>query len=258
MVRLGLLTGTGMAAAFDSAALGEEWQETQTVSSTPFGEVPLTVLESLEGRGNCIVLLKRHHGENGRSTPPHAIEHRANIFALDAAGCDAVLATYSVGTMVEWLPPGDVGLIGDLLDLTGRVCTFHDDDAIHTDLSDLYSSDLRTCLREKMDDFNHPGECILAMMTGPHYETPAQIRALTTLGADLVGMTASGEALLLAELERPLVALALSSNHAAGMDPKGVDVGIDHHQVDDQAERMAVVVRNAAFVLLNHLQSQAS
>ena len=84
-------------------------------------------------------------------------------------------------------------------------------------------------------------------------EPVAQIRALVTLGADVVGMTVSGEALLLAERDRPLVALALSSNHAAGMDPRGEDVGIDHHEIDDQAERMAAVVRNAAFALLDHL-----
>ena len=96
------------------------------------------------------------------------------------------------------------------------------------------------------------------MMPGPQYETPSQIRALATLGADIVGMTASGEALLLAELGRPLAALALSSNHAAGMDPRGEDVGIDHDQVDDQAEGMAIVVRNAAVILLQLIQSQAS
>ena len=257
MARLGLLTGTGMAAAFDITAMGGQWQATQTVSSTPFGEVPLTVLESSEGRKDSMVLLRRHHGPDGCSTPPHAIEHRANIFALDAAGCDAVLATYSVGTMADWLPPGEVGLVGDLLDFTGRVWTFHDEDAVHTDVGDLFSSALRTSLRQKIPEFNHPKDCILAMMPGPHYETPAQIRALVTLGADVVGMTVSGEALLLAELARPFVALALSSNHAAGMDPRGEEVGIDHHEIDDQAERMAVVVRNAASVLLDHLQSQA-
>ena len=253
MARLGLLTGTGMAAAFKTTALGEQWQETEIVSTTPFGEVPLTILESSEDKSDSMELLRRHHGQSGRSTPPHAIEHRANVSALDAAGCDAVLATYSVGTMVDWLPPGDVGLVGDLLDFTGRVWTFHDVDAIHTDAGDLFSSALRTHLREKMSEFSHPKDCILAMMPGPHYETPAQIRALVTLGADVVGMTVSGEALLLAERDRPLVALALSSNHAAGMDPRGEDVGIDHHEIDDQAERMAAVVRNAAFALLDHL-----
>jgi len=258
MARLGLLTGTGMAAAFGASILNGKWQENSVVASTPFGEVPLTILQSQENKSSSMVLLKRHHGNEGRSTPPHAIEHRANIFAIDAAGCDAVLATYSVGTMVDWLPPGDVGIIGDLLDFTGRVWTFHDADATHTDLGDLYSSALLTCLRKDLPDIDHPKECTLAMMTGPQYETPAQIRALVTLGADIVGMTASGEALLLAELGRPLVALALSSNHAAGMDPRGAEVGIDHHQVDDQAERMAIVVRNAASILLNHLESQPS
>ncbi|MEZ5163245.1 MAG: hypothetical protein R2688_05745 [Fimbriimonadaceae bacterium] len=52
---------------------------------------------------------------------------------------------------------------------------------------------------------------------GPRYETPAEIRMMRTMGADLVGMTASTEAVALRELEVPYGCLAVVTNSAAGM-----------------------------------------
>ena len=91
------------------------------------------------------------------------------------------------------------------------------------------------------------------MMPGPQFETPAQISALKVLGADVVGMTASGEVLLSAELNLPFVGLALSSNYAAGLHPDGSEVPIDHHSVDSLASEMQKNVLSSVHILLEKI-----
>jgi purine-nucleoside phosphorylase len=88
------------------------------------------------------------------------------------------------------------------------------------DLTDLYSARLRALAR--MAD---PGlaEGVYAALPGPHYETPAEIRMLRTLGADLVGMSTALEAIAARHLGAEVLGISLVSNLAAGLAPHGLD-----------------------------------
>jgi purine-nucleoside phosphorylase len=92
------------------------------------------------------------------------------------------------------------------------------------DLSEVYSARLRSLARE-----SDPGlaEGVYAALPGPHYETPAEIRALRTLGADLVGMSTALEAIAARHLGAEVLALSLVTNLAAGL----ADHGLDHGEV---------------------------
>ena len=68
------------------------------------------------------------------------IEHRANVHSADSVNPDLIISINSVGTMVDELPPGKVGLAGDILDLTTSPWTFHDLDAKHSDRSLMFDS----------------------------------------------------------------------------------------------------------------------
>ena len=74
------------------------------------------------------------------------------------------------------------------------------------------------------------------------FESPAEISALERLGADTVGMTLGPESRLISESGIPHVALACSSNWAAGRDPTDPRANIDHHSVDRLASTMRELV----------------
>src|SRR5215204_6936420 len=82
------------------------------------------------------------------------------------------------------------------------------------DLTDAYSPRLRTLAREI--DPSLP-EGVYAALPGPHYETPAEIRMLRTLGADLVGMSTVHETIAARAAGAQVLAVSLVTNLAAGM-----------------------------------------
>ena len=76
------------------------------------------------------------------------------------------------------------------------------------------------------------------------------IRALGILGSTVVGMTMVPEAKLIAELGKPQLALLVSSNWAAGCDPRGREVPVDHHLVEYQAKKLHRLIWRAILEML--------
>ena len=73
---------------------------------------------------------------------------------------------------------------------------------------------------------------VYAALPGPHYETPAEIAMLRTLGADLVGMSTALEAIAARHLGAEVLAISLVTNLAAGLSAHG----LDHGEVGDQGD----------------------
>ncbi|NDF10318.1 MAG: purine-nucleoside phosphorylase, partial [Actinobacteria bacterium] len=86
--------------------------------------------------------------------------------------------------------------------------------ATFVDLTDLYSARIRT-LMKKLDSSLQEG--VYVHWRGPTYETPAEIRMMRTMGADLVGMSTVPEAIAAHALGAEVVGISLVSNAAAGM-----------------------------------------
>ena len=159
-----------------------------------------------------------------------------------------------MGAIDHGFPPGTVGLARQTLDLTGRVWTFHDEDAAHADMTDPFDRTLSGLLEAPLagqgDDL-----CIdqvVAVMNGPQFESSSEVEALHRLGATCVSMTLAAEARLTAETEMRHLGLMLSSNWGAGRTPGDSHAPIDHHAVEALAEQMQAVVWECILALLRH------
>ena len=142
-----------------------------------------------------------------------------------AAGCQVVVLTNAAGGIREGYQVGQPVLIRDHLNLTGRSPLTGGPPppgypSRFVDLTDLYSPRLRTLAT---GTGNGLAEGVYAALPGPHYETPAEIRMLRTLGADLVGMSTALEAIAARHLGAEVLAVSLVSNLAAGLAPHGLD-----------------------------------
>lgn len=218
----GIIIGTGV--DYESF-LRDPKPETVT---TPFGTAQLLTgyVDDFE------TVLVRRHGA-GHTIPPHRINYRANIAALKARGVQRVLSTSAVGSMNPAMSPGHFCVPDDFIDWTrGRPFTFfsgEDGRVVHTDFTEPYCPSLRELLISAAEERNLPvhRRGTYACLDGPRYETPAEIRALARLGADIVGMTNATEAILCREAGLCFATLALVTNWAAGMNKER----LDHEQV---------------------------
>jgi 5'-methylthioadenosine phosphorylase len=265
MQSISIIGGTGMKKLLDSPFLEGSGIELIAnngfIVETDFGEVPVDRLTMGTKEGKFgLTFIHRHHGEDGKTTPPHKVNYRANVSAAAAASPEFVLTIHSVGTLIEGLPPGSLGLAADIIDFTGIVSTFHDDDAVHFDISNHFRPTLRTQLHPLITQsqsgisFGKGGqvvEHIVAQMPGPQFETVAEIEALFRLGATTVGMTLSPEARLVCEKKLGQVALLVASNWAVGRHPDGPDIKVDHESVEAQAERLHKLIWQSITTLIN-------
>ena len=165
------------------------------------------------GGRRVLVLLGRTHLYEGRGVD--AVAHAVRTAA--AAGCRVVVLTNGCGGLNRDWGPGTPVLIRDHLNLTGR-SPLHG--ARFVDLTDLYSPRLRALCREV--DPTLP-EGVYAQFPGPQYETPAEVRMAGILGADLVGMSTTLEAIAAREAGLEVLGLSLVTNLAAGLSGEPLD-----------------------------------
>jgi purine-nucleoside phosphorylase len=165
-------------------------------------------VRSLEvGKSRVLVFLGRTHLYEGRGVAP--VVHGVRVAA--AAGCRTIVLTNAAGGLRDGMSVGQPVLIADHLNLTARSPLVGAD---FVDLTDLYSTELRTLARSVDPSLE---EGVYAALPGPHYETPAEIRMLRTLGADLVGMSTVLEAIAARAAGAEVLGLSLVTNLAAGL-----------------------------------------
>jgi len=176
----------------------------------------------VEGAADDIFFLPRHGIKH--DTPPHKINYRANIKALEMLGVKRVLAANAVGSINKEIPPLGLALVTDFLDFTSnREDTFFDGgdtDVKHVDMSITYCPVLNKQLLALAPNFdiNLRPEAVYVSTNGPRLESPAEIRMYAQLGGDVVGMTGVPEATLARELGLCYAAIAFSVNWAAGIE----------------------------------------
>jgi len=186
---------------------------------TPYGE-PSCALAFGTIRGRDVVFLARH-GER-HTIAPHAVNYRANLWALHAGGAKSIMAIASVGGIKAHLAPGTLVVPHQILDYThGREASFitgSDGALLHVDFTVPYCGELRERILAAALKAGQPAVngAIYAATQGPRLETAAEIDRLERDGADIVGMTGMPEAALARELELCYAALAIVVNPAAG------------------------------------------
>jgi purine-nucleoside phosphorylase len=218
---IAVVLGSGWAPAAD--AVGAAEVEVPLTELGGFGEPTVsghrpTVRVVSAGPLRVLVFLGRVHLYEG--LPPATVVH--GVRTAVSAGCRAVVLTNAAGGIRPGLAVGEPVLISDHLNLTGKSPLTGPAPSIgqrFVDLTDLYSPRLRALAREA-----DPGltEGVYAMLPGPHYETPAEIRMLGRLGADLVGMSTGLEAIAARHLGAEVLGISLVTNLAAGLAGRGL------------------------------------
>ena len=148
------------------------------------------------------------------------------IAVLATAGARTVLLTCATGGLGETDRPGDLAVVTDHLNLTGcDPSTAFDEDGPphHVDLQDAYHPRFRkSWIREaRRRGRVEPREAVLACVRGPCYETPAEVRMLRAMGADLVCMSTVPEVIAARVLGFDVAAVACVANRGAGLQTVG-------------------------------------
>lgn len=214
---------TGVDAHDVAVVLGSGWAPAAAALGDPGAVVPMAdlpgftppraqghggqVLSLRIGAHRVLVLLGRIHAYEG-----HDLRHVVHpVRTACAAGAHTVVLTNAAGGLRSEYTVGQPVLISDHLNLTARSPLVG---AQFVDLVDAYSPRLRAIARE-IDPTLADG--VYAGLPGPHYETPAEIRMLRTLGADLVGMSTVHETIAAREAGAQVLGVSLVTNLAAGM-----------------------------------------
>jgi purine-nucleoside phosphorylase len=214
---------TGVTEHDVAVVLGSGWAPAVDELGSPTAVVPMAelagftpptaaghgghVLSVRIGGHRVLVFVGRIHAYEG-----HDLRHVVHpVRAACAGGAGTVVLTNAAGGLRPDFAVGQPVLISDHLNLTARSPLVG---AEFVDLVDAYSPRLRAIAREIDPSL---AEGVYAGLPGPHYETPAEIRMLRTLGADLVGMSTVHETIAARAEGAQVLAVSLVTNLAAGM-----------------------------------------
>lgn len=224
--RVALLLGSG---------LGGLVEEATTVASIPYAELAGFPQPTVGGHAGQLVLGhvgptpvailqgRAHYYESGR-----ADEMATAIRTMAGLGCETLVQTNAAGSLRLDLPPGSLMIITDHINFTGVNPLFGvRDDRRFVDMVGAYDPDLAKRLLGLAHGAGircHEG--IYIWFCGPSFETPAEIRAAVTLGADAVGMSTAPETILARHAGLRVAAISVMTNYAAGLVPGAL--GHDH------------------------------
>ncbi|MFQ3223847.1 MAG: purine-nucleoside phosphorylase [Lentimonas sp.] len=162
------------------------------------------------------------------------------IRMMHQLGVQTLFVTNAAGGINPCYVPGDFMLIHDHINFLGTnplIGATHDEGVRFPDMSEVYDKALRHEIRKWARSQNiRLQEGIYLATTGPSFETPAEIRAFATLGADAVGMSTVPEAIVARQLGIRVIGISCITNAAAG-----ISCGpLSHEEVSETADRVRV------------------
>lgn len=241
MTQLAIIGGSGLTSLKNLEVTRRE------VVYTPYGEPsgPLT-----HGRlcGKEVVFFPRHG--YGHTIPPHLINYRANLRALEQIGVKQVIAIAAVGAIRADLTPGSIVIPDQVIDYTwGRAHTYFeggDMPVTHIDFTRPYSTELRALLMRGCADagLTCTGQATYGATQGPRLETAAEINRMEHDGCDIVGMTGMPEAALAAELGLAYAACAVVANMAAGRGAESISMTEIEHTLKQAMDNVRTLLEH--------------
>ena len=201
-------------------------------------------------------LFLSRHGETDYSLTAPFVNYRANIQALKECGVQRIIAWSGPGIISTTFKPGDFVVPHDIIDETrNRATTFFDNTGIgFIRQSQPFCPQIAHTLHDVLHDSGlpHHEQAVYACTEGPRLETPAEIRKLRILGADLVGMTLAPEAFLAREKEICYTPFCYLTNYAEGIKPRefkkgelfeGMQTEEEKKQVDASIQKFPALIR---------------
>ena len=235
--QIALVLGSGL------GAFAEEFSDATKI---PYGEIPYFPRSTAVGHAGQLVIGKvgavsvagmqgRVHLYEGYSAKE--IVFPVRVFAR--MGVKAVILTNAVGGIKREFSQGRLVVISDHINLQGvNPLTGPNDERFGLRFHDMTGAYDRRFREMAVDEGNHLGigmyEGVYAALTGPSYETPAEIRYLRTIGADLVGMSTVPEVIAARHSGMRVLGISCVTNAAAGI----LDQPLNHLEVLETAERV--------------------
>lgn len=240
---LGIILGSG---------LGNFASQVENATTIAYEEIPGWPLSTVEGHsgklvigtigGTTVAVMQgRVHAYEGYSMDEVVFPTRV----LGRMGCKGLIVTNAAGGINTSYGEGALVSISDHINMTGRNAAIGPNEprfaikpgagARFFDMSDAYSPRLRkiAAAEASKQGIALPEGVYLAML-GPSYETPAEIRAFRTLGADLVGMSTVHEVIIAKHMGMEVLGFSLVTNMAAGV----LDQEIHHGEVMEVGARV--------------------
>ncbi|WP_047151958.1 purine-nucleoside phosphorylase [Aneurinibacillus tyrosinisolvens] len=235
--QIGLILGSGLGVLAD---------EIENPTIIPYHEIPHFPVSTVEGHkgqlvigtlnGKTVVAMQgRFHYYEGHELDVVTFPVRV----MKAMGVEKIIVTNAAGGINEAYAPGDLMLIKDHINLTGRNPLIGPNDeslgARFPDMSAAYCPELREIARRVAGQHGiSVQEGVYAGLTGPSYETPAEIRMLRILGGDAVGMSTVPEVIVARHAGMRVLGISCISNMAAGILPQP----LSHAEVMETAEKV--------------------
>ncbi len=241
--RVGVVLGSGLGAFADALLHSVR---------IPYGELPGLPISTAVGHAGQFIVGTQ--GANGKAAVDVALmsgrfhlyegysarEVTAGIRLLSELGVDRVVLTNAAGGINPAYVKGALVLISDHINLQGANPLVGPNDASLSprfpDMTEAYSAELREIAHAVADEFGitvHEG--VYAAMLGPSYETPAEIRFLRTIGADLVGMSTVLETIAANHAGMEVLGISCVTNQAAGLSGEK----LNHEEVLEIGRRVA-------------------
>jgi purine-nucleoside phosphorylase len=230
------------------SGLGRLADEIQDPIFIPYEEVPYFPESTVQGHagrmvvgtldGTSVLAMQgRFHLYEGYGAAQVVFPFRT----LGLMGTKAFVITNAAGGVNAGFSAGDLMLINDHINLTGQnpLAGVHDDrlGPRFPDMSEAYDSTFRALTREVAAELELKlQEGVYAVLSGPSYETPAEVRMMGGLGADAVGMSTIPEVVACRQMKLRVLGISLISNMAAGISPHP----LTHQEVIETADRVAL------------------
>ena len=224
-VRYGLILGSGLghiAGAVDGVTIPYD-----KLSGFPHsgvsGHNPVLAVGDLEGQRVAVFGGRAHYYERGNPG-----EMRLPLEVLKELGAEAVILTNAAGSLRAEMPTGSIMALSDHINFSGlNPLIGETTDARFVPMGDAHDPELRAKLHAAARaEGVEMHEGVYAWYSGPSFETPAEIRAIRTLGADAVGMSTVPEVILARFMGMKALAISAITNMAAGMSDE--NIGHEH------------------------------
>ncbi|MBT9170059.1 MAG: S-methyl-5'-thioadenosine phosphorylase [Actinobacteria bacterium] len=199
---------------------------------TPFGK-PSDSVTVGEVAGRKVAFLPRH-GRN-HQYPPHAINYRANLYAMKELGVQRIFGPCAAGSLQTQVKPGDFVVCDQLVDrTTGRKDTFYDGpETTHISFAEPYCPYLRKIVIETAQELDIPvhERGTVVVIQGPRFSTKAESKWFSSRGWEVINMTGYPEATLARELEICYVNISLITDYDVGLEGHPEIKPVTHEEV---------------------------
>ena len=163
------------------------------------------------------------------------------VKVLAGLGIEKLIITNAAGAINESYSPGDIVAIGDHINLMGDNPLRGTSNFI--DMTSAYDCDLRSLAHNVADQLGMElQEGVYLVLSGPSFETPAEIRMMRNMGADMVGMSTIPEVIMANSLNVRVLGLSMMTNMAAGMTGEPLTHEEVFETTQKAAERFRILV----------------